>query len=120
MNMENSNLELLDESVSDFLFSLRKRPVLYFGEKSLSRLSVYLAGYQHGLGRLGKALKQQDEFHRFHDWIAFKFEFSNSTSGWCKMILAKAENEEKAFDLFFELLGEFQRELGLMSGTMTE
>lgn len=89
-------LELLDESVFDFLFSLRKKPALYFGEKSLTRLFVYLLGYQRGLGELGKVLKQQDQFHGFHDWVAAKLGFTNSTSGWCNMILSTLGDRKSA------------------------
>jgi hypothetical protein len=110
--MATSHLEFLDESVFDFLFSLRKKPALYFGDKSLTRLNVYLAGYQHGLGRLGKTLKQGDQFHGFHDWVAAKLGFTSSTSGWCNMILSKSTDEKAAFDRFFELLEEYRQEQG--------
>lgn len=113
--MANPNLECLDETVFDFLLSLREKPALYIGEKSLTRLNIYLAGYEHGLGRLGKALKQRDEFHAFHDWVAAKLDFTSSTSGWRGMILSRSASESAAFDLFFQLLEEFQRERGLKS-----
>lgn len=108
-------LELLDESVFDFLFSLRKKSALYFGEKSLTRLRVFLAGYQCGLAKAGKILNGEVRFHSFHDWVAAKLGFTSSTSGWCNMILSKSKDEKAAFDRFFELLEEFQRERGLKS-----
>lgn len=108
--MPNQNLESLEENIFDFLFSLRRKPGMYFGEKSLTRLHVFLAGYQCGLARAGKTLRGEDQFHLFHDWVAARLGFTSSTSGWCKMIQSTSENDEKAFHSFYELLDHFCRE----------
>jgi hypothetical protein len=44
----------------------------------------------------------------FNTWVAKELGFAESTSGWCNMILARAESEDKAFDMFFELLDRFR------------
>lgn len=111
--MANQNLEPLGESVFDFLSSVRRRPGLYFGETSLSRLHAYLLGYEAGVAKCGKSFAGAVQFHSFHDWVAAEFGFSSSTSGWCKMIQSKAESDEKAFHLFFELLDRFCQEKGI-------
>jgi len=111
--MANQDVESLDESIFDFLFGLQRKPGLYFGEKSLTRLHVFLAGYQCGLARGGKALKGEEQFHLFHDWVAARLGFTSSTSGWCKMIQSKSENDEKAFHSFYELLDQFCHEKGI-------
>ncbi len=111
--MPNQELEPIGESVFDFLSSVRKRPGLYFGETSLSRLQAYLLGYEAGLAKCGKSLAGGDQFHSFHNWVAARLGFSSSTSGWCKMIQAKSENDEKAFHAFYELLDQFCHENGI-------
>jgi hypothetical protein len=112
--MNNKSFESLEESVLEFLGTLRSRPGLYFGETSLSRLQAYLNGYEAGLAACGKRLARQDQFHPFHDWVAAKLGFSSSTRGWCKMILDKTVDERQAFERFFDLLDEYQRERGFL------
>ena len=45
----------------------------------------------------------------FHDWVAYRTHYRESTSGWCNMIVSTTESEEEAFDRFFELLEEHSR-----------
>ena len=111
--MANQDLEPLVETVFDFLSSVRKRPGLYFGETSLSRLQAYLLGYEAGLAKCGKSLAGADQFHSFHDWVAARLGFTSSISGWYKMIQSKSENDEKAFHYFYELLDQFCNEKGI-------
>ena len=111
--MAHQDFEPINESVFEFLFGLRARPGLYFGEMSLTRLHVFLAGYQCGLARGGKTLRGEEQFHLFHNWVAARLGFSSSTSGWCRMIQSKSENDEKAFESFYELLEQFCQEQGI-------
>jgi len=53
---------------------------------------------------------QQPDFHGFHDWVAHRLGFAESTSGWCNMIREKSKSEEDAFEQFFVLLAEFRKE----------
>ena len=111
--MANRELEPLTETVIEFLSSLRKKPGMYFGEATLSRLQAYLVGYEAGLAKSGKSLAGADQFHSFHDWVAARLGFISSTSGWCKMIQSKSENDEEAFRSFYELLDQFCHEKGI-------
>ena len=45
----------------------------------------------------------------FHDWVAYRTHFRESTSGWCNMIVSSCQSEEEAFDRFFELLDEHSK-----------
>jgi hypothetical protein len=51
---------------------------------------------------------EQPEFHGFHDWIAGRLGYAESTSGWYKMIRGRCASEREAFDRFYELLDEFR------------
>ena len=99
----------LDESIYDLLDSIRKKPGLYIAEPSINRLDSLLAGYTAGLGRVRFALRDEADFHRFHDWVAHRLGFGESTSGWCKMILEKSTGEADAFKNFYILLDEFRK-----------
>jgi heme-degrading monooxygenase HmoA len=87
---------------------IRLRPEVYLGGKSLTAFHQFLGGYQmacslHQIGddRLGLRIPAD-----FHEWVACRTRFRESTSGWCKMIVATSQSEEEAFDRFFELLAE--------------
>jgi hypothetical protein len=93
----------------ELLDAIRKRPAFYIDDdKSIKRLRSFLVGYDVGLAQ--HSVPSPDEFVGFNDWIASQFGYSNSTAGWCNMILDKAGSDEKAFDLFFELLDKFRAE----------
>jgi hypothetical protein len=88
--------------------AIRRRPGMYLGVKSLTALHQFLNGYQMACGfhqikddRLGLRIPPD-----FHDWVAYRTHFQESTTGWCNMIVATTKSEEDAFDRFFELLEE--------------
>ena len=108
----------------------RKRPGMYIGGLNVKNMSIYLAGYQQAMMYHAKDISNPD-FHRFHDWVARKFHFPESTAGWANMILASIlglspednswswedfdahandQQQKKAVDLFFVLLDEFRHE----------
>ena len=86
---------------------IRMRTGMYIGHASPTHLRSFLSGYFF-------AKKDEDlkgdipNFHGFHDWIANKFEYYESTSGWAYMIEDQREFKEEALDLFYELLDEYR------------
>lgn len=89
--------------------AIQQRPEMYFGNKSLTAFYHFLCGYEmacvvHEIedNRLGLKVPQD-----FHDWVAYRTHFRESTSGWCKMIVTTSQSEQDAFDRFFELLKEY-------------
>jgi hypothetical protein len=99
-----------EESIYDLLETIRKRPGMYICKPSLQGLRDFLGGYTAGLGRVRLVLRDTTDFHRFHDWVAHRLGFYESTSGWCNMIRDKSANEEEAFRKFYVLLDEFKKE----------
>lgn len=93
--------QLLDIIRNDAPFYLRE-------QKSLKALRVYLSGFEDGLIEGGKKQGIFGELRPFNSWVAKQLGFGESTSGWCNMILSKAGSDEKAFDLFFELLDKYR------------
>jgi hypothetical protein len=89
------------------LDAVRRHPNLTGVEgKSLTALKAFLSGYETGLFRGGD--KQGVSLRAFNTWVAQELGFAESTSGWCSMILARAGSEDKAFDMFYELLDRFR------------
>ncbi len=91
-------------------YAIRQRPQLYLGERSLSALNAFMHGYSaalraHSITKDNTLLLPQD----FHDWVAYRLRFRESTKGFTKMILDRAEDESAALGLFFRLLDEYEK-----------
>lgn len=43
----------------------------------------------------------------FHEWVAYREHFYESTSGWSRMLLDRCDNEEAALQRFFALHDEY-------------
>jgi hypothetical protein len=88
---------------------IKKRPRHYFnGRQSLEKLDLFLAAYEAGANSNHGKLVGMEDMRSFNCWVAKQLGYGESTSGWCNMILSKADSDEKAFDLFFELLDKYQ------------
>jgi hypothetical protein len=103
-------LQELPESIYDLLEQIRRRPGMYIGVRSIIHLHSHLYGYTSGLARVGFALRDQKDFHRFHDWVARRLGYYSSTPGWANMIRDKSASDEEAFEQFYILLAEFRSE----------
>ena len=94
-------------TVYELIDMLRLRTGMYIGYESPTHLNAYLSGY-----RLAKIddpfIPQKPSFHGFHDWVANKFDYAESTSGWAYMIEDQREDKGEALLLFFELLDEYR------------
>jgi hypothetical protein len=84
---------------------IRERPAMYLGERSLSALSQYLQGYWMAMSvhDIQSAFPLPQDFH---DWVAYRLHFYESTSGYKNMILKRVPEESAALDRFFELLDQ--------------
>jgi hypothetical protein len=89
----------------DVLGVIRENPVLYTGESTLTALYHFLGGYE-----TAKYVHQIPPRHvlpkDFHDWVAYRLHFRESTSGYRRMILQHFPDESKALDQFFSLFDE--------------
>lgn len=101
------------KSLYDFLTPIHARPSVYFGEKSLSNLQIFLYGFTTALyladAKFDCGKYDSEEFRK---WMGEKVGYGYPNSIDCiTHILRKMNNdEEKAFDLFFALLEEFKLE----------
>ena len=89
----------------DLVEIARKKPAFYLpGGKSLRQLQAIVIGYEMGSGR-----GISSDFRPFNRWLAQRHGLPEA-SGWCNMVITQAGSDEKAFDLFFELLDKFKSE----------
>ena len=94
-------------SVYELLDHIRMRTELYIGYSSPTHLHSFLLGYSNAEG-FKEIKREQPIFHGFHDWVAGKFGYYESTSGWAHMIEDQREDRREALYLFYELLDEYR------------
>jgi hypothetical protein len=88
---------------------VRRRTAMYTGEASVHSLGSFVAGYAFCQWQAGITVEEETpDFGGFHNWVANKLGFSESTSGWRNMITNQRLDAEEALWLFFQLLDEYR------------
>jgi len=92
---------------------IRRRPGMYIGEPSLTKLWLYLQGYSSALSD-NDIPQRKVGFHngvKFDIWIRKHLNWPYNSEGWANNILNSCGGDEvKALAKFFELLDEFRRQ----------
>jgi hypothetical protein len=115
-------------SIYTVLDAVRLRPGLYIGKVSPEHLFVFLGAYQMAMQHAGLEEISEPPFDGFHDWVATRFGFFESTAGWANMIMAVGlglnpknilwenydanatdETHQQALDTFFTLLDHYRQ-----------
>lgn len=91
----------------DLLDKIRPRPGMYIGYHSPTHLHSFLCGFSLATN-FESSSTEEPCFDDFHDWVAKRLNYPESTSGWAYMIEDQREDKEEALWLFFELLDEFR------------
>lgn len=97
--------------ISDAIDTIRKRPGMYLGSKSITALSHFLNGYQfaqqdYGVGGVERLFPLNFKF--MHEFTKIQL-CKDDNLGWCNHILNACDgDEEKALDKFWELYDEFK------------
>lgn len=110
----------------ELLKKIEARPAMWTGELSLKSIRTFLGGYTFALYEYKLIDLDENKEEDFHDWVANKLGFDESTAGWQNMILAVSigldpkeidwdnydlevtkEQHEKSIRKFYELLEEF-------------
>ena len=99
--------------IYDILDSVREKPALFMGSKSITVLRSFLDGVTYASNILGIEDGYCDfspiPFRFFNDYVAHFYNYFEATSGWKNMIINKNNGEEKAsFDIFYVLLDNFR------------
>ncbi len=97
----------------DFLSAIKQGPEMFLGEKSLSKLQIYLFGFMNALyfSKSDYNIGKYDS-EEFRMWMSKRVGYCYPNTIDCMThILRKFDNdEEKSFDYFFALLEEFKLE----------
>lgn len=94
----------------NILQKILRRPAMYTGGNSLRSVCHFLSRYGFALDR-HRVSSDNDPLilaREFHDWVAYRLHFYESTSGWCNMICDRTSTDQEAIGLFRQLLDDFQ------------
>ncbi|EIC31602.1 MULTISPECIES: hypothetical protein [Methylomicrobium] len=92
-------------NIFDLLGNIKLRPGLYLGGRSIVKLRNFLDGYYYAL--LVNGINDDEAFwNKFQLFISNKYHIETS-QGWDKIILFFSNDEEDAFEKFFDLFEVF-------------
>lgn len=104
-------------------FEIKKRPQLFFREKSFTKLIMYLYGFIYGYNNCEQNKEDACNLVDSHEgtgsetiWAEFQEYFKkkyNTSSIYHVEVIELCGSEEKAFDLFFEELEWYLKEHGI-------
>jgi hypothetical protein len=92
---------------NEILKGIKKRPGMYLGRSSITRLDMLLRGYSLARREVGvPPTEPEREFEGFQSWIEEKYGIKSGQS-WSKIILFYSVDEHEALQKFFELFEEY-------------
>ena len=92
---------------NELLGSVKKRPGMYLGTGSITRLDMLLRGCSLARREVDvEPTKAEGEFEGFQSWIQEKYGIKSNQS-WAKIILFYSMDETEALERFFELYEEY-------------
>ncbi|KYC36235.1 hypothetical protein WA1_41650 [Scytonema hofmannii PCC 7110] len=101
------NVKPLSYDFYELLGWIKKRPGMYLGTSSITRLDMYLRGYTLARREVGIAPTEQErEFEGFQSWLQERYKIKSNQS-WAKIILFYSMDEHEALERFFELFEEY-------------
>lgn len=90
--------------------TIRARPEMYFGFRSIYRFRAFLDGYSFGVSETDRA-EFDKQLRNFQFWLVKKYQVKINQS-WDAIILFHSRDELAAFDHFIELFDEFKNAAG--------
>lgn len=76
------------KNIYELIETISTRTAMYTGEHKLSNIRSFIDGYTFSIKDEKEYLEFLSDFPGFHDWVARKYGFYESTAGWQNMILA--------------------------------
>lgn len=92
---------------NEILKGIKKRPSMFLGTSSITKLDMLLRGYSLARREFGvPPTEPEREFEGFQSWVQEKYGI-NSGQSWSKIILFYSVDEHEALQKFFELFEEY-------------
>ncbi len=90
---------------------MRKRVGMYIGEEDIRYLRCFLDGYQAAQCETIRKIETLIPlpFWFFHEFVAIKYNYNESTAGWANIILNENNNDPKqSVTVFYDLFDSFK------------
>lgn len=101
---------MIKNNLYSFLDLIREKPQFYIGDQKLSTLYNNINGYRMYCLHNNIEENLNPNWNEFHDFVAKKLNYSESTSGYKNMILENnAHDEYKSLQNFYELIDNFRK-----------
>ena len=97
----------MNKNFYNLLLTLKKRPLLFLGEKSLERLFLFISGYLHCMQETDN--KIPSFLPGFQEFIEKRYKVTLAYH-WSTIIEFFEPGREESFDKFYKLLEEFTGE----------
>lgn len=98
--------ELYYQKLWKELMTIKMYPELILGEKSLTLIKTYTDGFTKGFNMISTSNNIYNFYPEFVDWLQMKTGIYIKRP-WHKYILLLSQNEEKAFDIFYDYLSKY-------------
>lgn len=102
--------DLANANLYSYIDQIRTRPGMYVGGHSVMLLFQHIAGYDAACYWKGIEEHLDPKWEDFHDFVAVRTGFAESTSGWANMLLSHCNGDEaEALAKFFEMFDSFRQ-----------
>lgn len=104
------------KTLVELIKKINKKPGMYIGSPSISKLFMFLQGYRYACYEQGVTFLEQEDvlFSGFQKWIEEKYKIESSHS-WDAIILFYTGNEEEAFRNFNVLFNEYLEKINFLT-----
>jgi hypothetical protein len=99
--------------------TIRERPAMYFSPVCICALKHFIMGYYAGRADGPGSPGPFDLPRDFHDWVAYRLHFEDSSGGWARMLIERLGDGRQAFDRFFTLLDEYHARVPRVVATLS-
>lgn len=108
--MEYIHIDFENEPVYHALMTIRKKPGLWLGTKSLQALDSFINGYMTGITAMKTPFYCPDWYRAFEKHVALVCVNGNECYGIVNAIFECGYDDENGFDYFYQLLDAFVQE----------
>lgn len=108
--MEHIHTNFEDEPVYHALMTIRKKPGLWLGAKSLRALDSFIHGYMAGITAMKTPFYDPDWYRAFEKYVALVCAKGNECYGVANAIFECGYDDEEGFDYFYQLVDAFVQE----------
>lgn len=91
------------------LYQIKEKPGLYLRKKSINNLRMFISGYISRQHEIDPDFRTS--FDNFSSYVNRYYNYGSESLDWERIIFFVINDDEKAFDVFYELLDKYCEEI---------